>query len=393
TSVIDDPDLVPSNLVIAPGEVFNDDNTVQIDARITNESTVGTGSGFDWRIDVAGNTVASGSESALAAGGFVDISASGLGPFTAGDNLVEVIADVNDAVTEKDETNNTVADSLFVQEPGFQIELIYVSSFTATQQTIIDAAATRWESIITGDLPSEFIEYFPPQPYCPESFEGNVDDLKVWVYTTDHSSGVGGVLAFAGPWFLRSSELAACGTMYFDINDLANLESDGRLGDVAGHELAHVLGIGTIWDDDPNLVSDPVDLLRGVGTTDPYFAGTQAIAQFDAAGGGSYADNKVPVEDEQGYGHWRESVLDTELMTPFAEPAGTTSEWSLITAGAFEDMGYQVNLSSAEIDSYTLSLPSVLAESRESGQPAFDDIVVQPRFIRLPDGRVIQLGR
>lgn len=393
TSVIDDPDLVPSNLVISPGEVFDDDTNVQIDATITNESTVGTGSGFDWRIDVAGNPVASGSESALAGGGFVDISAPGLGPFTAGDNQVELIVDVNDAVAERDETNNTVVDTLFVQEPGFQIELIYVSSFTANQQSIIDAAATRWESIITGDLPSEYIEYFPPQPYCPESFVGNVDDLKVWVYTTDHSSGSGGVLAFAGPRFLRSSELAACGAMYFDINDLSALETDGRLGDVAGHELAHVLGIGTIWDDNPNITNDPVDLLGGVGTTDPYFAGTQAIAQFDAAGGGSYADNKVPVQDEEGYGHWRETVLDTELMTPFAEAVGTTSEWSLITAGAFEDMGYQVDLSSTEIDSYTLTLPSLLAQSQEGPQQAFDDIVLQPRFIRLPNGRVIDLRR
>ena len=393
TSVIDDPDLVPSNLVISPGEVFDDDNAVQIDARITNESTVGTGSGFDWRIDVAGNPVANGSESALAAGGFVDITASGLGPFTAGDNLVELIVDVNDAVAEKDETNNTLPDTLFVQEPGFQIELVYVSSFTANQQSIINAAATRWESIITGDLPSEYIEFFPPQPYCPEDFVGNVDDLKVWVYTTDHSSGSGGVLAFAGPWFLRTSELAACGAMYFDINDLSALESDGRLGDVAGHELAHVLGIGTIWDDNPNITNDPVDLLGGVGTTDPYFAGPQAISQFNAAGGSSYTGNKVPVQDEEGYGHWRESVMDTELMTPFAEAPSVTNEWSLITAGAFEDMGYQVDLSSTEIDSYTLTLPSVLAESQEGPQQEFDDIVLQPRFIRLPDGRVIQLKR
>ncbi|UCC24559.1 MAG: hypothetical protein JSU98_12565 [Gemmatimonadales bacterium] len=390
TGVIDGPDLTVSALEFTPAEAFDTDN-VFIEATVANQGGVSTEASFDWAISVDGSPIASGTESALGPGASVVISSGSLGPYAAGEHSVEVVVDVLDAVAEKDETDNALSSILLVQEPGFQIELVYVGSFTPSQQSVINAAAARWESIIAGDLSGEYVDFFEANPYCPNNFEGSVDDVVVFVDTTDHSSGVGGVLAFAGPWLLRSTELTICGRMVFDINDLANLESQGRLEAVAGHELAHVLGVGTIWGDNPFIPNDPVDLLAGVGTTDPYFIGTEAIAQFDDAGGTSYTrGNKVPVQDESGYGHWREGVLDTELMTPFLEVPGIPNEWSLITAGALQDMGYQVNLESVEIDPFTLDLAGAAAALfTESG---LTDIVQQPRAIRLPDGRTILLG-
>ena len=117
-------------------------------------------------------------------------------------------------------------------------------------------------------------------------------------------------------------------------------------------------------------------------------------------GNSSYSGNPVPVEDEQGYGHWRETVMDTELMTPFAEAPGTTNQWSSITAAALGDMGYTVDLSSAEIDPYTVANPSASSPSQSSAEGAVTedeqqpfDIVLKPRMIKLPDGRIILLGR
>ena len=53
------------------------------------------------------------------------------------------------------------------------------------------------------------------------------------------------------------------------------------------HEIGHVLGIGTLWD----------DLIGGSTSEDPHFKGALAIAAFDAAGGDGYTDGaKVPVE-------------------------------------------------------------------------------------------------
>jgi hypothetical protein len=81
-------------------------------------------------------------------------------------------------------------------------------------------------------------------------------------------------------------------------------------------------------------------------TTDPYFNGPLAITAFDNNGGGTYTGNKVPVEDDYGSGtrcgHWRESVLNDELMTGFTEAPSTPMPLSEVTVKALADMGYTV---------------------------------------------------
>jgi hypothetical protein len=142
------------------------------------------------------------------------------------------------------------------------------------------------------------------------------------------------------------------GVMQFDTDDLEQLETGGFLGDVILHEMGHVLGIGTLWDiqgllADPSLPSNP--------TGDPHFIGAQGIAAFDNAGGTAYvAGAKVPVEDTGGEGtadaHWRESVLDNELMTGFI--GAGSNPLSRITIASLADQGYQVDLAAA--NSYTI---------------------------------------
>ena len=72
---------------------------------------------------------------------------------------------------------------------------------------------------------------------------------------------------------------------------------------------------------------------------------------------------KVPVEDTGGSGtadlHWRESVLDTELMTGFI--GAGQSPLSIVTLASLADQGYAVDLASA--DPYSLIMPLVRAFS------------------------------
>ena len=110
--------------------------------------------------------------------------------------------------------------------------------------------------------------------------------------------------------------------------------------DVGLHEIGHVLGIGTIWEDS--------GMLRGLGTN-THFAGPQAIAAFNQAGGTDYQGAKVPTEPNGG--HWHHSVLAGELMAPTDGDA-----LSAITLQALSDLGYSVDLSLA--DSYVLPSPS-----------------------------------
>ena len=81
--------------------------------------------------------------------------------------------------------------------------------------------------------------------------------------------------------------------------------------DIVVHEIAHALGFGNLWDEHGLLgnpsVTDPV--------ADTYFAGLQAIAAFNSAGGWGYTGRKVPVENGGNDGHWRESVFGSDSWT------------------------------------------------------------------------------
>ena len=74
--------------------------------------------------------------------------------------------------------------------------------------------------------------------------------------------GAGGILGQAGPDTLRTGSLLPVhGVMQFDAADLAQLESSGQLVSVITHEMGHVLGIGSIW--------QQKGLLSGAGGSDP----------------------------------------------------------------------------------------------------------------------------
>ena len=129
---------------------------------------------------------------------------------------------------------------------------------------------------------------------------------------------------------------------------------------MAVHQMAHVLGFGLLWDEEPWTAEQ---LLRapslGAPGADSHFAGSRAVGAFDAAGGGTYDGAKVPVENDTArYGagaldlHWRESVFESkpqstfELMTPTLRSAG--ARLSAVTVESLADLGYRVDPAQAE---------------------------------------------
>ena len=118
--------------------------------------------------------------------------------------------------------------------------------------------------------------------------------------------------------------------------------------------MAHVLGFGTIWGERyANLLRNS-SADEGDGA-DTHFVGELAIGAFDAAGGANYAGGeKVPVDNTgrpgSADGHWRESVLVSEVMT--SEYDVGQNPLSAITIQSMADLGYVVDVSQA--DDYTL---------------------------------------
>jgi hypothetical protein len=232
---------------------------------------------------------------------------------------------------------------------GFQITL-NMSGLTASQQNIFRAAADRWSQVIVGDLPNA-------------TYRGQtVDDLLINASSIS-IDGVSGILGQAGPDAFRSgSALPYHGVMQFDSADMANMERNGTLFSVVLHEMGHVLGVGTLWED--------LGLLSGAGTSNPIFTGAQATAAYNQLFGTSARG--VPVENTGGSGtrdsHWRESTFTSELMTGWVGP-GTNLPLSTITIGSLADIGYSVN--SAAADSYARpsirsSTSSVLGSSNSA---------------------------
>ncbi len=227
---------------------------------------------------------------------------------------------------------------------AYDIEIRFLTTPTAGQAQAFADAESRWESLVTGDVPD--LQANAPAGGCNgqlPAISELVDDLVIFV-RLEPIDGPGNILGAAGPCFIRNpGDFTVAGLMRFDTDDLADLEQAGVLSEVILHEMGHVLGIGTLWTLQGLLVNPALGMPPGV---DPHFTGAGAIAAFDAAGGTGYvAGEKVPVEDTGGLGtadsHWRELVLGNELMTGFIAAAG--NPLSAITVRSLGDLGYVVN--------------------------------------------------
>jgi hypothetical protein len=269
----------------------------------------------------------------------------------------------------------------------FKIELSFNSQPTPTQQQAFAAAQQRWQTLITSELPD--VALSAPASTCgPNSpaIQRQVDDVMILI-DLEPIDGPGGTLGESGPCYIRNtSSLPVLGVMRFDTADLDAIESAGLLQPVILHEMAHVLGYGTIW------------TLRGLlagpalsGGLDPHFTGSRAIAEFNAAGGTTYVGGlKVPVEDTGGEGtadaHWRESVFGNELMTGFVDPG--VNPLSRVSIASMADLGYSVNLLGAD--------PYMLGASLRvfGGRPALElpnDVLRLPLHVVDGEGRLTRI--
>lgn len=202
----------------------------------------------------------------------------------------------------------------------FNINVVYGSGLSESQKQIIAQAESFWESKLTS--------------YAQEvSFPAGL---------TIHASGVtrdgvGGVLGSAGPqtaYYENSLYYASTGRMEFDVADLGWLESNNSLYTVMAHEMAHVIGFGTLWTYN-NLYVNGSGRYTGQHALNAYRAEFDPTATFVPAeldGGPGTAD-----------GHWDESWLggSSDIMTGYLEGVTTLSNTTL---SSFRDLGYAVAL-------------------------------------------------
>jgi hypothetical protein len=272
-------------------------------------------------------------------------------PLSTLNGLKEIVMKMPDHEVYVARRGKAAAAAAAAEPSEFTIVIRFEGGLTENQKNAFKSAADRWTRVITGDLPAVFVR------------GETIDDLLI-IASGVPIDGTSGILGQAGPTHLRPQSagaaafLPARGIMEFDTADLARMEADGSLGDVITHEMGHVLGVGTIWDDK--------SLLRGRGTSNPTFIGQGAMQEYAGLRGATDLI-AVPVEDSGGPGtrdsHWEDDVFGNELMTGFVRGAG--NPLSRMTAASLQDLGYAVDLEAAE--RYTLPPPGALVAAGTAG--------------------------
>lgn len=264
---------------------------------------------------------------------------------------------------------------------GYNITLAFGASVPNNIRTVFQSAASRWEQIVTADLPN--VGNPVQATDCDNNLTGfpnvsSVDDVIIFAEVKP-IDGVGGTLGQAGPCDIRTGSpgLPYIGTMEFDSADLDALAQAGQLQDTITHEMGHVLGYGTLW--------KLKGLLSGGGAqgacgATPSFTGANAKIEYQTLGG----SGNIPVEgsaDGSGPGtcdsHWRETTFGAELMTGFLN-GGVTNPLSRMSIASMKDLGYTVNLNAAD----SFSLASVGQITPLSTRTRLNMTLLYPRFKR-----------
>ena len=226
----------------------------------------------------------------------------------------------------------------------YDIEIVFrkPEELAERHRTAFGNAERLWEQAITGNLPWATLRESELGTCLSQGGidlepggDRIVNDMLIYA-SVEQIDGGGGILAAAGPCQIRAgSYLPIVGTMRIDAAD-----ADGdHLEETIVHEMAHVLGFGTLWGR-LGLLQDSVANGRG----NPHFKGDSAVAAFARIGGERYTANKlVPVQNLGGVGvwngHWRDFVFCNELMTAFVD-AGK-NPLSIVTLASMADLGYE----------------------------------------------------
>jgi hypothetical protein len=249
----------------------------------------------------------------------------------------------------------------------------YGAAVSPGRQGVFTTAASRIRAFIVGQLPPAVATNLDISDCTgtPTTINETIQGTLIYA-SVDAIDGPGNTLAQAGPCYIRQTGgvndyRTLIGVMKFDSADIRNLENSGNFQEVITHEMMHVIGLGTFWDENGK------NLLINKGVPGTAYTGPAGIAGCRALPGGTIAcPTNVPVEDCVGVtspcgagnrdGHWKETTFRTELMTGYLNTG--TNPLSSMTIRSFEDLGYSVNTAAA--DAYSATTGNLSSASASS---------------------------
>lgn len=230
-----------------------------------------------------------------------------------------------------------------VPDPDFDIDIRFWPGTSPGDPEIarIEAAVVRWERLMASGLPDAVVRGTADCGEGSPSLDETVDDLVVYVRFVDLDA-----LAESGPCLVRrDGGLPITGTIWLDGPIRVRQLHPAVLESLVMHELAHVLGFGSLWKERGLLRDGSIE-----GGDDPHFVGALARPWFEAMGGTGYEGAKIPVDDSGVRGtadtHWRLFPFEEELMTPII--FYPDNPLSRVTAAAMADLGYDIDIEGVE---------------------------------------------
>ena len=235
---------------------------------------------------------------------------------------------------------------------GFNITLEFGEGFNEQWRKAIAHGAARWEQVVVADYADRFAEI----SRCG-SLVGRremIDDLLIRVeWRSLPGQYLGGaqvcnVVSESGfPAGRPNAGMLLLNPHRFNSEQVEDFVEADR---VIKHEIGHILGVGTVWDDTGYL---KLDMDR------PEFVGPKATDAFKrimparAASAESRGVDGVPVEDDGS--HWRSSAYSVDgvdrtyiVLSDIMLPTSNGLYITELTIGALEDLGYAVDYSQAD---------------------------------------------
>jgi hypothetical protein len=274
---------------------------------------------------------------------------------------------------------------------AFRITLFEVEELPPGVRPHLAAALARIEAAVVGNLAAVTIPetFFQPGQcggFGPQINGTSVDDLMI-ILSMAAIDGPGRVLGQAGPCALRpGNRLPLAGIVVLDADDVVPLIGTETLTDIIVHEIAHVLGFGTLW--------ELLGLIAGAGTQDPRFTGARAVAEYQRLGGSGTVELENQGGEGTAEGHWRKTRFHIELMTGFVERVGIAQPMSRVTIESWGDLGYAVNPAAAEPFALVGAGAAALAPRDEALWREFlghDHVYRGPVVVLGEDGRATEV--
>jgi len=279
----------------------------------------------------------------------------------------------------------------------FHVDVRFLGTVSTTLRTAALAAAARWEQVITQPLvPYQVVAAAGDCGKGIPAVNETVQNMIIYVQA-DSIDGRGKIAGQASPCIIRDDapQLTALGTLEVDTADVASTASAGVLTDLLTHEMGHIIGIGTLWDDNIYSPLPGPHVATGIPSTgcgaDPEYVGLTTRIASAALGFTQDSTLGVPIENTGGSGtcnsHWRGTVFGHELMTGTLHNG--SNPMSLVTIEALGDLGYSVTpQAAADFSILNATNPAAFPSPSLSIGIPINEHVTGPRFTVTRSGQL-----